>query len=322
MCNAELETKDSSFLKASEFQKHLDALRPYAPATCTLSGGEPTLVPELPEIIDRAVRYFPFGVAINSNFYSLNKRFPDNITAALKAGIRISCSFDAFGDLANRQRGAKDVEAKTIENMKFVAEKKKELNSKSKLIVHTVISDITISHVEKVFELAEKFGYEQRIAPAVQFYYQKPHPDAPGLQASEQLRTILKRALALPGGAQNRYFVKGIMAHALGKAPKLCPYITWPFQASKVFLDPNGDISLCDRHPIGNIHQTTFEKMLATPLYAQKQLDHENCHGCWMGCFVEPVLTVKPWNKNKIDALFEANIPEKTEQLPVAMSAT
>lgn len=304
MCNAELETKNSDFLSAKQFEKYLEMLRPYSPATCTLSGGEPTIIPELPEIIDLSVKYFPFGVAINSNFYSGNERFQDNIIACLKAGIRISCSFDAFGSAADRQRGAKNVEAKTIENMKWVAAQKKELHSKSMLIVHTVISDITIDHVERIFELSKELGYEQRIAPAIQYYYQVPHPNAPGLKPSTKLKNLLEKALDARKVKQDPYYIKGIYAYANNTAPKLCPYITRPYENHKVFLDPNGDLSLCDRQPIGNLHKTTFEEMLQTTNYQRKQEDHHKCKGCWTACFVEPMILMKNKEKREINNAF------------------
>ncbi len=321
MCNAELETKDSSFLPAKKYEEYLNALKPYHPATCTLSGGEPTIIPELPQIIDLSVKYFPFGVALNSNFYSGNHRFQDNMTAALKAGIRISCSFDAFGNAANRQRGAKNVEEKTIENMKWVASKKKELGSKSMLIVHTVISDITIDHVEQIFDLSKELGFEQRIAPAINFYYQKSHhPDAPGLKPSAKLKQVLDHALNERGLKQNPHFIKGIYAYAKREAPKLCPYTTRPFETHKIFLDPNGDVSLCDRHPIGNLLENSFEEMLKTPIYAQKQKDHENCAGCWMACFVEPILAIQRHHKKTLATSYDKPVfepqPNRMVDLP------
>ena len=312
MCNAELESKDSSFMSAKDYKSYLEALRPYNPATVTLSGGEPTIVPELPEIIEASVKYFPFGVALNSNFYSGNKRFQDNMIAALKAGIRISGSFDAFEHAADVQRGAKNVEEKTIENMKWVAAKKKELNSKSMLVIHTVISDITINDVERVFDLSKELGFEQRIAPAINFYYQSAHPDAPGVKSSPKLKKILDRALNDRGLKQNEHFIKGIYAYANRESPKLCPYTTRPFETHKIFIDPNGDVSLCDRHPIGNLNEMSFEDMLKTPIYAEKQEDHKKCPGCWMACFVEPILTVQPKYKGIINKAFQKH------QLPTA----
>jgi len=306
MCNAELESKDSSFLTAKDFGKYLEKLRVYRPASCTISGGEPTIVPELPEIIERSAKFFPYGVAINSNFYSGNKRFKDNMIAALKHGIRISVSFDAFKGNADRQRGAKDVERKTLENMEWVSEKKKELGSKSMLIVHTVISDITINDVLRVFDLSAKMGYEQRIAPAVNFYYQSAHPDAPGVKATPKLKEILDAALNDRKLKQNPHFIKGIWAYANGRAPKLCPYTTRLFKTEKVFLDPNGDVALCDRMPIGNLNNEKFEDMLHSDIYAKKQADHEKCPGCWMGCFVEPVLTMKRKERKEIDRVYDS----------------
>jgi MoaA/NifB/PqqE/SkfB family radical SAM enzyme len=312
MCNAELETKNSAFMKAEDFRDYLRILRPIRPMTCSLSGGEATLCPELPEMIDEAVRYFPFGVSLISNFYGTNARFRENVTAALKAGIRISCSLDAFGPVAELQRGAKNAAERAVENMEFVANKKRELGSFSPLVVHTVLSDATLSHVEQIFALSRRMGFHQHVAPVGQFFYQTEKPGAPKLSPSENLRSILKIALEQPHIDQNPLFLKGIFAAAMNKAPKLCPYVTPPIRYSKMFLDPNGDISFCDRHPIGNLRETPVSRMLKTELYANKLRAYQECRGCWMSCFVEPMLAIRPWHKRRLEKLFAGPVPEKS----------
>lgn len=300
MCNAELDVNGGPSITLEDFRYYQDQLKNYTIPTITFSGGEPTIAPELPDIIEYSSKLFPFRMGIVSNFYGRNDRFRRTMDACLKYNVNIGCSFDGFGEVADKQRGARNVSEIVTENLKWVTARKKELGSKAPLVMNTVISDTNLSQVMEIVRFSKKLGWEHRISCVNQFYYYKPVSDSPTLTYSRELYETLVKIINESHIRQNRGFIKGIALYAQKKTPKFCPFITWPLKTAKVFLDHNGDISLCDRHPIGNLKKESFETLLQTALYQEKQNDHDRCEGCWLPCFVEPITYLRPLAMRKV----------------------
>lgn len=305
MCNAELDINGGPSLTLEDFKYYVSQLKDYCIPTVTFSGGEPTIAPELPQIIEYASKIFPFRMGIVSNFYGRNDRFRNSMEACLKHGVNIGCSFDGFGEVADKQRGARNVSEIVTQNLKWVTQKKKELRSKSVTVLNTVISDTNLHQVMDVVKFSKELGWEHRISCVNEFYYYTPVPGTPKLPDNQELVDTLQKILAEPHIRQNKGFVKGILSYAKKQSPKFCPYITWPLKTAKVFMDHNGDISLCDRSPIGNLRKQSFASMLETEIYAKKQCDHEKCTGCWLPCFVEPITYLKPWAMRQVHKNFD-----------------
>ena len=79
-----------------------------------------------------------------------------------------------------------------------------------------------------------------------------------------------------------------------------------------MFLEPNGDVSLCDRVSIGNIQETTLPDMFNGATYKKCLQGFQDCVGCWLACFVEPFLAIKPENLIRMD--FLNRIPKEKDQ--------
>lgn len=298
MCNARLDVKDAEFMTAAQLKKYLTCLRPYLPATATLSGGEPTLAPELPQIIEVVKEAFPYGVGLSSNLYGTNDLVRNNLLAALKAGIRISCSFDGFGEVAEKQRGVRKAAENVIENVKFVTQMGKELSSKSALIIHTVISDLNIDQLPEIFEFSQQYGWSQRVATTQCLYYHGVEKQFSTLHYNDKLKDMIEVIKKAPNLKQSHEFIDGMLDYTKGSFKKYCPYITSGTRFMKVFLDPNGDISLCDREAIGNLNKEAFGRIVKGAAYKEKLRKYKACKGCWTPCFVEPMLQAKkflPW---------------------------
>ncbi|HXG37112.1 MAG TPA: radical SAM protein, partial [Dehalococcoidia bacterium] len=145
MCNSYvLAQTNRANLTAEDFALYLQKLAPYRIAAATVCGGEPTLVPDMPEILSLAQRHFPFGVMIISNFYGNTKRIMRVMESALRLGVKINCSFDGFDEAADVQRGARKVSETVLRHFRMVVEMKKQMGSKSPLTLHTVLSDLNV----------------------------------------------------------------------------------------------------------------------------------------------------------------------------------
>jgi len=302
MCNAVIVGQGNGVtVKFEEVKEYLDKLAPHRIASLTISGGEPSLVKDMPEIFDYVAGKFPFGVNCNSNLYAQENVIRRFAEAALRNNIRIGTSFDGFGGVADSLRGAKDVAERVEKNIAMITEMRREMKSESTLNMHTVISDQNIHQVPAILELSKKYGWTQTLAPVNNFFYQDTSdPRTPVLHYSEKLEDVIKLAAGMPHIAVSKSFLLGIPKYVKGGQDKYCPYLTGVFKVFKVFLDPNGDLSLCSRTPLGNIKEQTLDEMLSGDKYRRDVASYRRCPGCWMACFVEVLLATPKFYQRMI----------------------
>jgi len=302
MCNAVITGHpNAEFVTLDVFRKYVDIFVDYGVATLSISGGEPSVVSGMPAMLDYAGRKFPFGINLNTNLFAPAKTTRAVAEAALRNNIRIGISFDGFDDVADRLRGAKNVSATIMENMRMVAEMKRESGSKSTLNMHTVISDKNLHQIKQILDYSEKMGWSQTLAPVNNFFYQEPiSPDAPLLHHSEQLEDVIRYALSKPNISVSRQFLEMIPKFTKGESPKICPYLTGVFRTNKVFLDVNGDLSICSRKAIGNVNRQSIVDIFRTDAYRKEIDDYISCRGCWMVCYVEALLAMPKWYQSGV----------------------
>lgn len=293
MCNAELHRDTKDIIGADNVLNHFKKLKKYHFATCSLSGGEPTLVSDIWKVFPMAKKQFPFGVLLLSNLYGNKDRIFKIMEEALKNGIDISISFDGFGEVADKLRGAKRVSEIVEENLWRLKELREATPSKSKITLHTVMCDDNLDQVPDIINLSKKLGFKQSITVVNSFFY-LDEPDMPQMTKIDKLVEVVNLAIEQEHITQNREFLKGIVTFSKGEAPKLCPYLTTQLKAFKLFLKPEGDASLCDRVPLGNIYRDkNLNEMFKKDEYAKAVESYRKCSGCWLGCFVVPMIKYK-----------------------------
>jgi sulfatase maturation enzyme AslB (radical SAM superfamily) len=302
MCNAGiLAQPKTEKMTLQSFRQYTDVLADLNIPICTISGGEPTIVAEMPEIIEEAARKFPVEVILISNFYTKPPLLARVMESALRNNIHIVCSFDGFGHVADHLRGAPEVSQRVCANVQLVTDLKKSLGSSSTLEMHTVLSDANLHQVSDILALSRRLRWIQTVAPK-NSPAQTPRPaEGVGLRASADLDTVIQNLITTPNVRQMRAFLRGIPAYARGSHEKLCPYLNSALRYVKIFLEPNGDVSLCDRTPIGNLNQESIQEILAADGYTRFLERAQACEGCWLSCFTEPALFVNP--RNIVDAL-------------------
>lgn len=302
MCNAELD-HSSELFTLEKFKFFMEKIKPYHFLSCTISGGEPTMVKEMPQIVAEAVKHFPFSVSMITNLYGSSPLFYEIIDAVLKNHVHISVSFDGFGETADRLRGAKNVSERVMKNIEYVNAKKKEFKSRSRLTLHTVVSDTNLPQIKEIHEYSKKIGWNYTIAPVVNFFYQDlSNPLIPRLSDSPELREVVEMALSAPNMHQQKKFLKGMLYYRKKKAPKLCPYLVPHLRNYKIFLEPDGSIYLCNRTSLGTLYEKPLHEMFQGPAYEASLKEYRACEGCWLECFVSPMLyssmypEIKKWD--------------------------
>jgi MoaA/NifB/PqqE/SkfB family radical SAM enzyme len=302
MCNAVITGRPGGVsISLNECKEIYRRLKSYSIASLTISGGEPSLVKEMPEILDYSAGKFQFGVNVNSNLYANEKIIIPFAKAALRNNIRIGTSFDGFGEIADKLRGAKDVSKKVLRNIELVTELKKELGSDSTLNMNTVICDQNLDQIPEILNTSEKYGWTQTLAPWNCFFYQDDtNPGLQTLHYSDKLEKVIALAATKKNIACSKEFLLSIPKFVKNETDKYCPYLTGIFKTYKIFVDPNGDVSLCSREPIGNIYKSDLEDMLKSEVYKKDLEGYRKCSKCWMACFVEVLLAMPKFYQRRI----------------------
>ena len=302
MCNAVITGRRGGVsVSIDDCREIYKRLKPYSIASLTISGGEPSLVKDIPQILDFFADKFPFGVNVNSNLYANEKIIRPFAEAALRNNIRIGTSFDGLGPIADKLRGAKNVSERVLKNIALVTELKKKMGSKSTLNMNTVICDQNIKQIPEILQISEKYGWTQTLAPWNCFFYQdKKNPDLQTLNYSKQLEDVIALAASKKNIACSRDFLLNIPKYVKNETDKYCPYLTGIFKTYKIFVDPNGDVSLCSREPIGNIHKSALEEILSTEAYKKDVEGYRKCPKCWMACFVEVLLAMPKFYQKRV----------------------
>lgn len=304
MCNAALQYKTNpSTISLRDFKLFERILRPYRIPMCSISGGEPTLVPDMPKIIDYAAESFPFGVSLLTNLFASPSRIRRVIESALRNNIVVSTSFDGFGEVADILRHGRNVSERVAANMEMVSEMRRQMDSSSTLTCHTVISDLNVSQIPEIAAFSRELGWTQSIAPINNFDYLSKDEELPKLSYSPELIKACQHLLKQPHLTQLHSFIREIPNYTRFRSPKLCPYLSRILKTFKLFLEPNGDVSLCDRVSIGNIRKNPLHSMFEGAIYDDRRRTFQNCKGCWLACFVEPFLALKPENLVRLDFL-------------------
>lgn len=295
MCNAGiLNQLQTHVMTLEKFRRYVDMIADLNVPTCTISGGEPTLVPDMPAILQEAARRFPVKVILISNFYGKPAIMHKVMEAALRSNVHVICSFDGFDEVADRLRGAESVSRRVTANLELVTRLKSELASRSTLEMHTVLSDSNLGQVADILALSQQLGWVHTVAPVNSAPQELRPATGIGLSDSAELREAIEHILKSANVKQLHAYVRGIPDYARGSHGKYCPYLSPGIRNLKVFLEPNGDVSLCDRRPIGNLNSESLAAILQSDAYRQYQNRAKACGGCWLSCFTEPALAVRP----------------------------
>ena len=167
--------------------------------------------------------------------------------------------------------------------------------------IHTVISDQNIDQIYDILAISERYGWTHTLAPVNNFFYQNSsNNNVPKLHYSEKLQKIIDIANSKKNIAVSREFLLSIPLFTKGALYKLCPYLTGILKTFKIFLDPDGNLSLCSRVPIGNIKDISIRDMLKGRRYQIEMNKYRNCPGCWMACFVEILLATPKFYQRSV----------------------
>ncbi len=254
-----------------------------------LTGGEPFIREDLPEIVEECYRHAPRIVISTSGWYServveLARQFPS-------IGIRISIEgLREKNDELRGREGGFEKGYRTLLQLKDMGLKD--------IGFGCTVSDMNSSDMLKLYELGRSLGLEFATAAFHNsFYFHKDDNEIKHVaKVRADFEELIRRQLkeSNPKSWFRAYFNMGLINYIEGNRRML------PCEAGSVnfFIDPEGDVYPCNgmenrfwKMSMGNIHELPFEEIWRGERAAEIREKVARCpKNCWMIGTASPVM--------------------------------
>jgi len=268
--------------------------------TLNLSGGEPFLRSDLPEMVRVAKKACPkASITISSNGFATDL-VVDKMKEILKIdkSVAVAVSIDGIGEKHEEIRGMPGGFARAINTVK----KLKELGVKKLRLAFTA-ADYNFQELKGVYQLSRELGVEMTLAAvhSSDNFFGQENPITANEQIASQLDWLMDKELSScnPKRWLRAYFTYGL-SYFVRNGLRILPDYSGELNC---FIDPRGDIYPCDVSTIviGNLNK-------GFDLVDEKDYV---CQHSWMICTARQAIK-KHWREalgwvitNKIDSLFK-----------------
>ena len=290
MCNI-WKSPPSARMPADTFRKLPASLK-----TINLSGGEPFLRDDLPEIVHNVKSACPASTIIISSNALRTKRVCSMLREIVRDDPRIGLgiSVDGIGKMHDAMRGVKGAFDRAMETLELA----KAEGVRNIRLAFTATSR-NISHLERVLDLSREKGVEFTCAIAQNSEHYFKTDANTGIEDRDELRRqfnyLISRQLRgfHPKRWARAYFALGVYEFAANRKRLLeCRAGTDFF-----YLDPTGDVYSCNVLPavMGNLMESDFTTLWNSPRACAVRERVARCQeGCWMVCTARTVIKRHP----------------------------
>jgi MoaA/NifB/PqqE/SkfB family radical SAM enzyme len=290
-CNSRCRTCDMwKYDRGREMKPEDYAVLPPSLTHINLSGGEPYLRDDLPEIYAALKERFPDARIVISTNGLVPKRIREMTARMPGAAVRVS--IDALGRLNDEIRGVPGSYEKAKETLRLL----KEIGV-TDLGISATASRGVEGELDKVMDLAWREGMEFvcGVAHSSPIYFGEQN----GLRPSREkcvptLEMVMRRQLSAwrPKEWFRAYMTSGMVDYVESRPRKFrCTAIKDFF-----YLDAAGIVYPCNMRddPMGSLLEKDYTELVtANPEIVKKV---KTCSiDCWMSCTVAPTLRRRPW---------------------------
>jgi MoaA/NifB/PqqE/SkfB family radical SAM enzyme len=311
-CTIPSQKSATPFISADNFAKILDHLTQYGTQGISLSGGEPMSHPHLPGLIALAAKKKFLNLQLLTTLYASDKRVEQTIRSVFDHNVTLSCSFDGFGTVADNLRGAKNVSQRVQNNiMQFHLENSKRRHP-VKTFLNLVLSQVNLHQVPEILEFAERIQW--RLNVDLYRWASDNHREQDDMKITDfdLLHNMLERIKQSPVVYTPQWLLDGYVNYLDDHFAKQCPYTDNHALGSKFFIHPNGDIHVCVGKQIGNILESTPEKIFSSPAWRDKSKEFHTCKGCWNTCYTPSAKLSNYLNLNGLQVIRRLTTRGKT----------
>jgi len=284
-CNIPEKVTSDSQMSFDNLKNIVGKLSGFGTQGISISGGEPLSHPHLLSYLDYlSSQKFAF-LHLLTNLYAREQLIDDLVDLVVRKRIHVTTSFDGFGDVADKLRGAQQVSDRVMSAIEKLH--KKNISARHK--IHTratvVISQMNLHQIPEILEYFDSIRWE--VIVDLYRFSSRNHNDHDGLRITDfkLLQEVLQKCKDSPVVATPHYILDGFVDYLQGNYKKLCPYLSSPVISSKFYIHPNGNVYVCIGDKVGNMLEQTPAEILASDSWKNKLEEFKSCKGCWNTCY-------------------------------------
>ena len=264
-----------------------------------ITGGEPFLRRDLPDILDYFLNERKLMVQVTSNGL-LTDQIARAVRDLASPRLHMCISLDGVGEFVNEMRGIRNYYEIVLNTLKELIKVRKEKNfslSVNQTLFHHDTSQIVTLRpvltgigIESIHYTMEHNLFDHEVSEDDKKNYWRDVPKDNFLRVKEAVNKLtLKNEMR---DIAYRYYFKGLENRVLlgRKRPKFrCTALSSYFR-----LNPNGEIITCSvmTKPVAKICHAEFIKVWQSQKMNEARNIVKNCEGCWFGCEVIPNATI------------------------------
>lgn len=267
-------------------------LRDYGSYIGFISGGEATMVADLPEILHEAKRTFPVATTLVTGLYNRTEIIRRIGALCLAEHINIQTSLDGLGEIGDRLRGADNFSDTVLRHMEMLAAMRG--TSRSLLYANIVLSHLNLEQVPELIATVRKLGWKATIGLYHHLTETTREDDDLSVRPGERLQRLIAFLDGNPDILNLNSFIRGIIPWIEHGATTPCPFVASRFLSTRTTIMENGDVHLCWGGPVGNLFNDSLREIFSGDLYRQRLAEYRSCQGCWTTCYTQRYLLVHP----------------------------
>ena len=267
-------------------------LRAYGAYIGFISGGEATMVPDLPEILLEAKKTFPVATTLVTGLYHKTEIIRSIGRICLDNDINIQTSLDGFGEIGDILRGAKNFSDTVLKHMEMLALMRG--SSRSLLYANIVLSNLNLEQVPELIAAAKRLGWKSTIGLYHHLTETTRNEDNLSVQPGERLDRLVAFLDHNPDILNLNAFIRGIAPFISQGATTPCPFVASRFLSTRTTIMENGDLHLCWGGPVGNLFSQSMAEIFSSDAYRERLAAYGSCRGCWTTCYTQRYLLAHP----------------------------
>ena len=261
-----------------------------------ISGGEPFLRKDLPEVIEAVTKACPRAqIIISTNAILPGAKLREKMAAirGISPGIGIAVSIDGLGETHERVRGVKGVFDRAVSLIEGLKE-----DGMQNIRIAFTIFDENVRDYHEVYALSRRLGVEftSAVAQSSDHYFQGSGMKQAAVEdIREQLGKVAASELTTfePKRWVRAYFNRGLYTFAEGGGRPLSCHAAGDF----FFMSPAGTIYPCNvmDFPVGNLRDASFDGIWNSKAAIEARARVQACQmGCWMVCTARSAIKRNP----------------------------
>ncbi len=291
-CQVYERTTEPASMDIHMFRQIARELSRYGAYIGFISGGEATMVHDLPHILIESRKTFPVATTLVTGLYNKSELIREIGRICLDHEINMQTSLDGFGETGDLLRGAKDFSATVLRHMEMISAMRG--SSRSLLYCNIVLSRINLAQVPELIAAARAIGWKATIGLYHHLTETTREDDGLSVQPGEDLDKLAIFLDNNPDILNLNAWIRGIAPFISRGETTPCPFVASRFLSSRTTIMENGDLHLCWGGPVGNLLTHSMAEIFSGDTYRQRLEEYRSCRGCWTTCYTQRYLLVHP----------------------------